>query len=60
MLHAKALHSNPYDGQTLAPVLEEYTAQSGVIPERVYMDKGYKGIAISTNAEFLNPVKSVE
>lgn len=43
VLHAKALPGNPYDGHTLAPVLEEYSIQSGVIPERIYVDKGYKG-----------------
>lgn len=43
VLHAKALHGNPYDGHTLAPVIEELTEWTGVRPERIYVDKGYVG-----------------
>jgi IS5 family transposase len=43
ILHAKALPGNPYDGHTLADVLEETQALTGREIERVYVDKGYRG-----------------
>ena len=43
VLHAKALHGNPYDGHTLAPVIDELTRQNGVEPHRIHVDKGYRG-----------------
>lgn len=43
VLHAKALHGNPYDGHTLAGVVEELTDWVGARPERIYVDKGYVG-----------------
>lgn len=43
LLHAKALHGNPYDGHTLGPVVEALTALTGVAPRRIHVDKGYRG-----------------
>jgi IS5 family transposase len=43
VLHAKALPGNPYDGHTLAEVIEETQALTGREIERVYVDKGYRG-----------------
>ena len=43
VLHAKALHGNPYDGHTLKQVIEETTEWIGREPERIYVDKGYIG-----------------
>lgn len=43
VLHAKALHGNPYDGHTLNGVLSEINLQTGVEVERSYVDKGYRG-----------------
>ena len=43
VLHAKALHGNPYDGHTLKGVIEELTGWIGIEPERIYVDKGYIG-----------------
>jgi len=43
VLHAKALHGNPYDGHTLRGVIEELTDWIGAPPERTYVDKGYVG-----------------
>jgi IS5 family transposase len=40
---AKAFEGNPYDGHTLAATVVQATALSGVEPERVYVDKGYRG-----------------
>ena len=43
VVHAEALHGNPYDGHTLAHVLERAEKITGVTPRRVYVDKGYRG-----------------
>jgi IS5 family transposase len=43
VLHAAALHGRPFDGHTLAPVLEQMQAQTGISFERAYVDKGYRG-----------------
>jgi len=43
VLHAKALHGNPYDGHTLRTVIEETQKLTGREIERVYVDKGYAG-----------------
>lgn len=43
VLHAKALPGNPYDGHTLAEVIEETEALTGRPVERAYVDKGYRG-----------------
>ena len=43
VLHAQALHGRPYDGHTLKGVLETLTQSTGIEPERVYVDRGYRG-----------------
>jgi IS5 family transposase len=43
VLHTKALPGSPYDGHTLAGVIEETQALTGREIERVYADKGYRG-----------------
>ena len=43
VLHAKALHGNPFDGHTLAPVVAELEALTGVETRRIHVDKGYRG-----------------
>ena len=43
ILHTKSLPGNPYDGHTLAEVLEETQTLTGREIERVYVDKGYIG-----------------
>lgn len=43
VLHAKALPGSPYDGHTLADVLEETEALTGRQIERAFVDKGYRG-----------------
>ena len=40
MLHAKALHGNPFDGHTLGPVITELERQTGVTTRRIHVDKG--------------------
>jgi transposase, IS5 family len=43
VLHAQALHGNPYDGHTLGPVLAATAALTGVEVRRAHVDKGYRG-----------------
>jgi IS5 family transposase len=43
VLHAKALHGNPYDGHTLGPVINGIEALTGVETRRIHVDKGYRG-----------------
>jgi transposase, IS5 family len=43
VLHAKALHGNPFDGHTLAPVIKDMEALTGVETRRIHVDKGYRG-----------------
>jgi IS5 family transposase len=43
VLHAKALHGNPYDGETLRPVIEDMERLTGVETHRIHLDKGYRG-----------------
>ena len=43
VLHAKALPGNPYDGHTLASVIEATEKLTGCPIERAYVDKGYRG-----------------
>ena len=43
MLHAKALHGNPYDGHTLGPVVVEMQELTGVEARRIHVNKGYRG-----------------
>jgi transposase, IS5 family len=43
VLHAKALHGNPFDGHTLEPVIAELEALTGIETRRIRADKGYRG-----------------
>src|SRR5262249_44676531 len=43
VLHAKALHGNPYDGHTLGPVIANLEKLTGVTVRRIHGDKGYRG-----------------
>jgi transposase, IS5 family len=43
VLHAKALHGNPFDGHTLGPVIRELEQLTGVETCRIHVDKGYRG-----------------
>src|SRR5512135_910175 len=43
VLHAKALHGNPYDGRTLGPVIADMERLTGVETRRIHVDKGYRG-----------------
>jgi hypothetical protein len=43
VLHAKALHGNPFDGHTLGPVIAELEKLTGTEVHRIHVDKGYRG-----------------
>jgi transposase, IS5 family len=43
VLHAKALHGNPFDGHTLAPMVADLERLTGVKTRRIHVDKGYRG-----------------
>ena len=43
VLHAKALHGNPYDGHTLGPVIADIEKLTGAAVRRIHGDKGYRG-----------------
>jgi IS5 family transposase len=53
VLAARAFEGNPYDGHTLAATLEQTAALTGVEPERVYVDKGYRGHDYAGDAAIL-------
>jgi IS5 family transposase len=43
VLHAQALHGNPYDGHTLGPVIADLEQLTGIDVQRIHVDKGYRG-----------------
>ncbi len=43
VLHARALHGNPYDGHTLRTVIAGAEDLTGVEVRRIHVDKGYRG-----------------
>jgi IS5 family transposase len=43
VLHAQALHGNPFDGHTLRPVVADLEKLTGVEVKRIHVDKGYRG-----------------
>lgn len=42
-LAAKAFEGNPYDGHTFAATVDQAVEIGGVDPDRIYVDKGYRG-----------------
>lgn len=43
VLHAKALHGNPFDGHTLASAVADIQVNTGAEVTRIHVDKGYRG-----------------
>ena len=43
VLASKAFEGNPYDGHTLAATVSQAVDMTGVEPERIYVDKGFRG-----------------
>jgi IS5 family transposase len=54
VLHAKALHGNPYDGHTLGPVIADLETLTGVAVHRICGDKGYRGHNYSDSVQGLD------
>lgn len=43
VLHAKALHGNPFDGHTLGAAITDVEKNTGIEVKRIHVDKGYRG-----------------
>lgn len=43
VLHARALHGNPYDGHTLGPAIADIERMTGIEVKRGHVDRGYRG-----------------
>lgn len=43
VLASKSFEGNPYDGHTLAATVDQAVEIGGVDPDRIYVDKGYRG-----------------
>src|SRR5262249_38092268 len=43
VLHAKALHGNPFDGRTLSRAVSGIEDMTGIEVRRIHVDKGYRG-----------------
>jgi transposase, IS5 family len=43
VLHAKALHGNPFDGHTLAGAIDDTEKNTGIEVRRAHVDKGCRG-----------------
>jgi transposase, IS5 family len=56
VLHAKALHSNPYDGHALGPIIADLEKLTGVAARRIHSDKGYRGHNYSRRFKGLDQV----
>ena len=43
VLHARALHGNPFDGYTLGPAIADIERMTGIEVKRGHVDRGYRG-----------------
>ena len=43
VLHARALHGNPFDGHTLGPAIADIERMTGIEVKRGHVDRGYRG-----------------
>jgi len=50
VLHAKALHGNPYDGHTLGPVVREIETLTGIETRRIHVDRAIAAITTRTSS----------
>ena len=53
----QALPGNPFDGHTLEDALGQVSRLTGVIPERCFVDRGYRGHGIGQTAVFISGQK---
>jgi IS5 family transposase len=50
----QALPGNPFDGHTLSGALEQITRVTGVVPDRCYVDRGYRGHGVESSSIFIS------
>jgi IS5 family transposase len=50
----QALPGNPFDGHTLSGALEQVERVTGVVPERCYVDRGYRGHGVESSSVFIS------
>lgn len=50
----QALPGNPFDGHTLASALKQIERISGVVPDRCYVDRGYRGHDVESSSVFIS------
>jgi IS5 family transposase len=50
----QALQGNPFDGHTLEGALDQVNRVTGVIPERCYVDRGYRGHGVEKSSIFIS------
>lgn len=50
----QALPGNPFDGHTLAGALEQVRRVTGIIPDRCYVDRGYRGHGVESLSVFIS------
>ena len=50
----QALPGNPFDGHTLAGALEQVQRVTGVVPDRCYVDRGYRGHGVMSSTVFIS------
>ena len=50
----QALPGNPFDGHTLEGALDQVGRVTGVVPERCYVDRGYRGHGVDYSSIFIS------
>ena len=50
----QALAGNPFDGHRLSGALEQVSRVTGVVPERCYVDRGYRGHGVAAPSVFIS------
>jgi len=53
----QALAGNPFDGHTLQGALDQVSRLTGTVPERCYVDRGYRGHGVKKTAVFISGQK---
>lgn len=50
----QALPGNPFDGHTLEEALDQVHRVTGIVPERCYVDRGYRGHGVEKSSIFIS------
>jgi len=51
---AQACPGNPYDGHTLAAQLQQVVSLTGKMPDRCFVDRGYRGHGVTNTQVFMS------